>query len=221
MTECAKRPRPPVDTTCWRLDGDTTATLLPFLSDAALATLACASRALRGPASCKVEWGSRLARLWQDKDFQPAVCLALLEAANPQRALFESLADRARTEITSAELGAREWCFRFKENAGEQWTGEDPWWSGGAPWRVRFLPSGKLVFCGRPGPSLDGGTLEWAFAHSGSDKRRGGGKRKQRRQRGSFVEVTLRSRGGGRHTFPRYDVRRHDVCWGWYMHSYW
>lgn len=218
MSQAPRRSREVGGAASWTLDSDATSRVLPFLGNSSLATLACVSRALRGAASCAVEWERRVQQTWVDKDFQPAGCLALLGSGDPKRALRASLGDCKRTEITGAELSEREWCFRFKETAGEQWTEDDPWWQGGEPWRVRFLRNGKLQFCGRPGPNLDGGGLEWEFTHGNKQR---GRKQRGRKQRGSFVQVTLCSRGGGRHPFPRYDVCRHAPNWGWFMHSYW
>jgi hypothetical protein len=45
-------------------------------------------------------------------------------------AYVESIRDAKRTHLTKRELIDFCWSFRFKKEAGEEWTSVDPWWRG-------------------------------------------------------------------------------------------
>ena len=74
-----------------------------------------------------VLWRNLLRKLLQDKIYTPASILQVEENGNPKRAYWLSLKDSKRTWITKEELCSLNWSFRFKQQAGEHYTQNDPW----------------------------------------------------------------------------------------------
>lgn len=98
---------------------------LHFLNGPDIARAGLANRFLYRAARNEGVWQAARDRLWEDKVF-------VSERAKAQRcardAYVESVRDSRRTWLERDELISFSWWFRFKQQAGEAWTAQDPWY---------------------------------------------------------------------------------------------
>lgn len=97
---------------------------LPFLDGADIARCGAANRFLYNAASNEGVWQAVRDRLWDDKVFIPESARAL----RAKDGYVASLRDSTRTWLDLDELTSLSWWFRFKQQAGEAWTTQDPWY---------------------------------------------------------------------------------------------
>jgi len=191
-------------------------------------------RRWRQVASGAALWDAHCERVWEGKVEVPESCRVLRASGHPQSALVASVRDSRRTVLTAEELTGVAWCFRFKEDAGEEWQHIDPWWLGGRAQRMVFAPDGRLVRAaayfrgtGQPlGEGDEGGEMEeflfpdlrWEFTPSAELRRSGntGDLHPAPLQSGSTVCVYVNGR-----RVPRVHISRHPVNWGFIMESCW
>ncbi|KAI9023900.1 hypothetical protein DFJ74DRAFT_666551 [Hyaloraphidium curvatum] len=155
-----------------------------------------ASRAWKAAAEDNGLWTRMTEALWSTKAYVPDRFRQILSRGRAKDAYRLSVRDSRRNCITKEELCMFEWQWRFKEDAGEHFTDEDPWWNGLPP-RVRiFNPDGSMsgTFA-RP-------DVSWRFVNN-AEGRRG--------RPGRFVRVG---------PYPASVLSRHSN-WGWYMQSAW
>ncbi|CEM00895.1 unnamed protein product [Vitrella brassicaformis CCMP3155] len=171
-----------------------------FFEPLDLCVLASVSRALRGLSERDSLWSVLCTSLWQGKAF-----VAERFRQTPSKASYRgSLADKHRDTITRGELCSLTWHFRFKRDAGEEWTDADPYWKRGSPMQWSFRTDGKMERADDH-PELRANESEvrrWKFTRVSCGARG---------PKGRFVKV-------GR--FPAYVVSR-TANWGWLMESCW
>lgn len=98
--------------------------MLQFLDGPDIARCGVANRFLYSAACDEGVWQSARDQLWKGKVFVP-------EASRSMRAkegYIASLRDSKRTWLGLEELTSLSWWFRFKQQAGEAWTAQDPWY---------------------------------------------------------------------------------------------
>ncbi|CAM9670893.1 unnamed protein product, partial [Hapterophycus canaliculatus] len=96
---------------------------LQFLDAPDIARCGAANRFLYKAAEDEGVWQAARDRLWEGKVFVP-------ESSRTMRAkegYIASLRDSTRTWLLPEELTSFSWWFRFKQQAGEAWTAQDPW----------------------------------------------------------------------------------------------
>lgn len=97
---------------------------LHFLDAPDIARCGAANRFLYRVAEDEGAWQAARDRLWEGKVFVP-------ESSRAMRAkdgYIASLRDSTRTWLMPEELTSFSWWFRFKQQAGEAWTAQDPWY---------------------------------------------------------------------------------------------
>lgn len=97
---------------------------LQFLDAPDIARCGRANRFLYTSACDEGLWQEARDRLWEGKVF-------VLESARTLKAkagYIASLEDSKRTWLELEELTSFSWWFRFKKQAGEAWTAQDPWY---------------------------------------------------------------------------------------------
>lgn len=97
---------------------------LQFLDAPDIARCGRANRFLFTSACDEGLWQEARDRLWEGKVF-------VLESARALKAkagYIASLEDSKRTWLELEELTSFSWWFRFKKQAGEAWTAQDPWY---------------------------------------------------------------------------------------------
>lgn len=102
-------------------------TTLQFLSGPDIARAGRTNRFLYRVSLNEGLWQSARDALWEGK-----VCVSSEAKALPPRrakdAYIQSLRDSTRTWLGQDELTTFSWWFRFKQQAGEAWTAQDPWY---------------------------------------------------------------------------------------------
>lgn len=99
------------------------ATLL-FLDGPDIARSGLTNRFLYRAACDEGVWRAARDRLWKGKVFIRESTRKL----GAKAAYITSLMDSRRTWLEKDELTSFSWWFRFKQQAGEAWTGRDPWY---------------------------------------------------------------------------------------------
>lgn len=97
-------------------------------------------------------WEGHCSTLWSTKAYVPNWARAMVSEQGAIHAYNLSMQDSIlRQEIEEHELcfdpktgTGFVWDFRFKENAGPQWTQFDPWFAGGRARRMVFLRNGNV-----------------------------------------------------------------------------
>lgn len=107
---------------------------LQFLDAPDIARCGAANRFLHKAAVDEGVWRAVRDRLWEGKVFVPASSRAMRSA---KEGYLDSLRDSTRTWLEPEELTSFCWWFRFKQQAGEAWTAQDPWYH-----------NKKVRFCG-------------------------------------------------------------------------
>lgn len=97
---------------------------LPFLDGADIARCGAANRFLYGAACNEGVWQAVRDRLWEGKVYVPTKSRLL----RPKAGYISSLRDCKRTWLELEELTSLGWWFRFKQQAGDAWTAQDPWY---------------------------------------------------------------------------------------------
>ena len=113
--------------------------LLTLLTPQELCNASLVSKSWREAADNDVLWAIHCEQLWKDKlhvDRRPDL--------SRKFAYFASIAHSRRPFITRKELLSFTFSFRFRSDAGEEWTARDPWWKGKAARTVRFDQDGQL-----------------------------------------------------------------------------
>lgn len=109
---------------------------LQFLDAPDIARCGAANRFLRKAAGDEGVWRAVRDRLWEGKVFVPASSRAM----RAKEGYLDSLRDSTRTWLAPEELTSFCWWFRFKQQAGEAWTAQDPWYHNK---KVRSLRRGE------------------------------------------------------------------------------
>lgn len=97
-------------------------------------------------------WARHCQQMWANKSLVCAEALSLAETRRSMKAFQVALLDaQNRSEIVAEELCYNAetskgviWDFRFKENAGTDWTSLDPWFRGGDARKMVFLKDGSV-----------------------------------------------------------------------------
>ena len=113
--------------------------LLTLLTPQELCNASLVRKSWREAADNDVLWAIHCEQLWKDKfhvDRRPGL--------SRKFAYFASIAHSRRPFITRKELLSFTFSFRFRSDAGEEWTARDPWWKGKAARTVRFDQDGQL-----------------------------------------------------------------------------
>lgn len=97
---------------------------LQFLDAPDIARCGATNRFLHKAAVDEGVWRAVRDRLWEGKVFVPASSRAMRAKAG----YLDSLRDSTRTWLEPEELTSFCWWFRFKQQAGEAWTAQDPWY---------------------------------------------------------------------------------------------
>lgn len=97
---------------------------LQFLDAPDIARCGAANRFLHKAAVDEGVWRAVRDRLWEGKVFVPASSRAM----RAKEGYLDSLRDSTRTWLEPEELTSFCWWFRFKQQAGEAWTAQDPWY---------------------------------------------------------------------------------------------
>lgn len=97
---------------------------LHFLDGRDIATCGATNHFLKTAASDEGVWQAARDRLWEGKVFMPKRFRSLRAKAG----YIASLKDSKRTWLGLEELTSLNWWFRFKQQAGEAWTAQDPWY---------------------------------------------------------------------------------------------
>ncbi len=184
--------------TSWDLPDDAILRVFDMLPLAALGRASCVSSTWRNLAACEALWKEHCARVWHAKVAVPSRCRELLAAGSAREALIISLRESASRVISSEELCAQEWSFRFKSEAGP-WAASDPWWNDEAARPVRFEPDGALIW---PHASEWSG-FSWRLCREGG--------------RGCVLRISHSYLGD----FPGATLRRHPTNWGYIFNAPW
>jgi len=113
--------------------------LLTLLTPLELCNASFVSKSWREAAENDVLWAIHCEKLWEGKlhvDRRPDL--------SRKFAYFNSIAHSKRSFITRKELLSFTFSFRFRSEAGEEWTARDPWWKGKTARTVRFDKDGQL-----------------------------------------------------------------------------
>lgn len=97
---------------------------LHFLDGPDIARCGAANRFLYSAACNEGVWQAARDRLWEGKVFIPGSSRSL----RAKEGYVASLQDSKRTWLLMEELLSFSWWFRFKQQAGEAWTAQDPWY---------------------------------------------------------------------------------------------
>lgn len=97
---------------------------LLFLDARDIAACGAANRFLHKAAGDEGVWRAARDRLWEGKVFVPESTRAM----RAKEGYIASLRDSKRTWLDADELTSFSWWFRFKQQAGEAWTAQDPWY---------------------------------------------------------------------------------------------
>lgn len=97
---------------------------LHFLGGPDIARCGAANRFLYSAACNEGVWQAARDRLWEGKVFIPGSSRSL----RAKEGYVASLQDSKRTWLLMEELISFSWWFRFKQQAGEAWTAQDPWY---------------------------------------------------------------------------------------------
>lgn len=97
---------------------------LQFLDAPDIARCGVSNRFLHKAAGDEGVWRAVRDRLWEGKVFVPASSRAM----RAKEGYLDSLRDSTRTWLEPEELTSFCWWFRFKQQAGEAWTAQDPWY---------------------------------------------------------------------------------------------
>lgn len=97
---------------------------LHFLDGPDIARCGVANRFLYSAACNEGVWQAARDRLWEGKVFIPGSSRSL----RAKEGYLASLQDSKRTWLLMEELISFSWWFRFKQQAGEAWTAQDPWY---------------------------------------------------------------------------------------------
>lgn len=97
---------------------------LQFLDAPDISRCATVNRFLHKAAGDEGIWRAARDRLWEGKVFVPESSRAMGAKAG----YIDSLRDSKRTWLLPSELTSFCWWFRFKQQAGEAWTAQDPWY---------------------------------------------------------------------------------------------
>ncbi|CAM9371865.1 unnamed protein product [Chrysoparadoxa australica] len=179
--------------------------VLLFLNHYELAGIALVSRRLKESSENAALWDAVRERLWNGKFY----IAPRIKELPPKQAVKESLVDATRTVITAEELTSLEWCFRFKEYAGEMWSGCDPWWLEREATRVKYTKDGNIEMKRSPDGTpafveVFGLSLRWRFQDHTTTTQ------------GSKLLVSTQDR-----LVPSYILSRHPEHWGWLLQSCW
>lgn len=98
---------------------------LQFLDAPDIARSGAANRFMYKAAGDEGVWRAARDRLWERKVFVPKSSRAMSSA---KAGYIDSLRDSMRTWLEPEELTSFCWWFRFKQQAGEAWTAQDPWY---------------------------------------------------------------------------------------------
>ncbi|CAM9284730.1 unnamed protein product, partial [Pylaiella littoralis] len=98
---------------------------LQFLDAPDIARCGAANRFMYKAAGDEGVWRAARDRLWERKVFVPQSSRAMSSA---KAGYIDSLRDSLRTWLEPEELTSFCWWFRFKQQAGEAWTAQDPWY---------------------------------------------------------------------------------------------
>lgn len=98
---------------------------LQFLDAPDIARSGAANRFMYKAAGDEGVWRAARDRLWERKVFVPESSRAMSSA---KAGYIDSLRDSMRTWLEPEELTSFCWWFRFKQQAGEAWTAQDPWY---------------------------------------------------------------------------------------------
>lgn len=113
--------------------------VLQFLDGPDIARAGRANRFLYRASLNDCLWMAARDRLWSGKVFVSPVAKAMTRAKD---GYIESLLDSTRTWLGQEELTTFSWWFRFKQQAGEAWTAQDPWYRNE---KVRPVSHGERV----------------------------------------------------------------------------
>ncbi|CAN0411310.1 unnamed protein product, partial [Ectocarpus sp. 8 AP-2014] len=97
---------------------------LLFLDARDIGACGAANRFLHKAAGDEGVWRAARDRLWEGKVFVPESSRAM----RAKEGYIASLRDSKRTWLDAEELTSFSWWFRFKQQAGEAWTAQDPWY---------------------------------------------------------------------------------------------
>ncbi|CBN74588.1 conserved unknown protein [Ectocarpus siliculosus] len=97
---------------------------LLFLDARDIGACGAANRFLHKAAGDEGVWRAARDRLWEGKVFVPESSRAM----RAKEGYIASLRDSKRTWLHAEELTSFSWWFRFKQQAGEAWTAQDPWY---------------------------------------------------------------------------------------------
>eukprot|EP00127_Corallochytrium_limacisporum_P003673 Clim_evm5s152 gene=Clim_evmTU5s152 len=163
-------------------------------------------RLWRNSAESQHLWSNLCKKLWSDKVYVPEKFKKMKVEGRAKEAYFGSIKDSKRDWIRTDELCDFTWNFRFKKQAGTDWTDHDPWWNGRQATQLKFLRTGVIerVLVGDPvEESIPMFDLHWRFVQ-GTIYRRG--------VKGSFIQVN---------SYPVEVVFRHPSNWGFILDSCW
>lgn len=146
----------------WALPEDLHLCCLATLSLEDLARVATVSTLWARLIASEGLWLQLCHRLWAGKHVSDA-CRAVAERS-PRLAVRRSLSEANVCTIDRAELCSLSWSFRFKRQAGKEWTANDPWWLGAPARTLRFDPDGTVRWSdeswdGMMGWRLEGGSI--------------------------------------------------------------
>jgi len=175
--------------------------ILSFLSIKDVSTCCLTSKGWQGAGNDNLLWSNFCDKLWEGKVYIPEK-FKRIKLENPKLAYRESLLDSSRQYVTEEELSSFTWNFRFKEQAGEEWVANDPWWQGQDPITFKFFLNGSMQRCDDY-KILRDVERKWRFVEE-CGGRRG--------PRGQFIRVNH---------YPTYIVSRHPTNWGFLMQSCW
>ena len=97
---------------------------LHFLDGQDIARSGSVNRFLHQAAINEGVWQAARDRLWEGKIHIPTSAKAMKAKAG----YIASVQDSKRTWLDLDELTSFSWWFRFKQQAGEAWTAQDPWY---------------------------------------------------------------------------------------------
>ncbi|CAB1118684.1 unnamed protein product [Ectocarpus sp. CCAP 1310/34] len=175
---------------------------LLFLDARDIEACGAANRFLHKAAGDEGVWRAARDRLWEGKVFVPESSRAM----RAKEGYIASLRDSKRTWLDAEELTSFSWWFRFKQQAGEAWTSQDPWYRNEKAPKVDFKPDHTVLRHGDMSlpPAAN---INWRFVER-TGRRTG--------PTGSFLRVSI----GGREV-PTYIVSRHRSNWGFLLESCW
>lgn len=200
-----------------------------FLDVPTLSSARCANQRFKGLMSRnEAGWLHLCQRLWSSKLHVLPEAKLWAAAHRAREGYILSCVDATRDEIANEELcydpqtgRGTIWSFRFKGEAGPQWTAFDPWHAGEEPRRMVFLRDGRVGQIDARNGELRLPFSDAADAH--------GLEVRWRNVTSPLIDgevsrrsdaVYIRLRVGGRDV-PTYVVHRHHSNWGFLMENCW